>query len=57
LKKLTDWICVIEKATQKVKEVSGMSADEASAKASEVTGQAKGTAAEMTGQVKGKANE
>jgi len=46
-----------EKATQKVKEVAGMSSSEAKGKAEELKGEAKGKASELAGEAKGKANE
>jgi len=55
--KLVDAIEVGETATQKVKEVSGVSASEAKGKASELSGQAKGKASELSGEAKGKASE
>ncbi|KAG4429361.1 hypothetical protein IFR05_015160 [Cadophora sp. M221] len=44
-------------ATQKAKEVAGMSSSELKGKANEVAGEAKGKANEVAGQAKGKANE
>lgn len=48
---------IVEKATQKVKEVAGMSSGEAKGKAHEAAGAVKGKAAELSGEAKGKANE
>ncbi|KAL2072129.1 hypothetical protein VTL71DRAFT_11472 [Oculimacula yallundae] len=46
-----------ENATQKAKEVAGMSTSEMKSKANEVAGEAKGKANEVAGQAQGKANE
>ncbi|RQM06207.1 hypothetical protein DH86_00003337 [Scytalidium sp. 3C] len=56
--KIVDGIELGEKATQKVKEATGVhSTEDLKGKAAEVTGQAKGKASEVSGEAKGKASE